>query len=304
MKSSVDTSPQVRPFGNGPRLSGGGGAEPETVFSSVEMDTAAANDSLLPDVVRLRVLIADDVPSTRRFLRAVLEHSLQFVVVGEAGDGDAAIELAETLQPDVVLLDLSMPIVDGAIALNGILGVVPNASIIVISGMNPSLGEPLLKAGATAFVPKGIPPFELLDRLGQILGRNISVETRAGWEAILAERRAIVCERDPFTRHLITKVLQRHDIAVAAETGTATTMLSIVGTANPDIVVLDVGAEATSDTTTISEIGRLSPRTSVIVYSAYEASKKGVLAAGAAAFVLKPRIEELAQRIQQLNPSH
>jgi two-component system chemotaxis response regulator CheY len=118
----------------------------------------------------VQVLIVDDVASTRRFLRAVLEHCRDFDVVGEADDGAAAIEMANDLQPDLVLLDLSMPLVDGPSALKGVLQVAPNAKVIVVSGMNQTAGPPMLDAGATAFVPKGITPIELLERLGEILG--------------------------------------------------------------------------------------------------------------------------------------
>lgn len=118
----------------------------------------------------LQVLIVDDVASTRRFLRAVLEHCRDFDVVGEAGDGRAAIERATALQPDVVLLDISMPLVDGPSALKGVLQGAPNARVIVVSGMNQTAGPPMLDAGATAFVPKGITPIEFLERLGDILG--------------------------------------------------------------------------------------------------------------------------------------
>src|ERR1700678_3587434 len=63
----------------------------------------------VPALAPLRVLIVDDAPSTRRYLRAVLEHCREFHVVGEASDGDKAVAQVEALQPDLVLLDLSMP---------------------------------------------------------------------------------------------------------------------------------------------------------------------------------------------------
>jgi CheY-like chemotaxis protein/HPt (histidine-containing phosphotransfer) domain-containing protein len=118
---------------------------------------------------RHRVLIVDDAASTRRFLRAVLEHSQGFEVVGEAGDGDAAVQKALVLQPDLVLLDISMPAVDGASVVIGILKVASRAKVIVVSGMNPVAGAPFLAAGAAAFIGKGMTPFELLERIETIL---------------------------------------------------------------------------------------------------------------------------------------
>lgn len=133
---------------------------------------AHARDARAPTVVAvqpLRVLVVDDAGSTRRFIRAVLDHGQDFEVVGEAGDGDGAVERAATLQPDLVLLDLSMPFADGASALREVLRVAPNCKVVIVSGLNPSAGEPLIEAGATAFVPKGIMPFELLERLGDVV---------------------------------------------------------------------------------------------------------------------------------------
>jgi two-component system sensor histidine kinase/response regulator len=118
---------------------------------------------------RYRVLIVDDAASTRRFFRTVLEQSPKFDVVGEAGDGDTAVQKALVLQPDLVLLDISMPAVDGASVVIGVLEVASEAKVIVVSGMNPVAGVPFLVAGASAFIGKGVTPFEFLERLEAIL---------------------------------------------------------------------------------------------------------------------------------------
>ena len=65
----------------------------------------------------VRVVIADDVPEIRQLLRRVLSHAPGFRVVGEAVDGQGAVELAATLQPDALLLDLAMPVMDGLSAI-------------------------------------------------------------------------------------------------------------------------------------------------------------------------------------------
>jgi DNA-binding NarL/FixJ family response regulator len=127
----------------------------------------------------LRVLIVDDAASTRRLLRGVLECSPEFDVAGEADNGASAIEVADTVQPDVVLLDLYMPVSDGSSALGGLLRVVPDASVIVLSGMDKKAAPPLLAAGAAAFVPKGLAPLELLERLSGIVGRPFAPPTPA-----------------------------------------------------------------------------------------------------------------------------
>jgi PleD family two-component response regulator len=75
------------------------------------------SDSSIATPHALRVLIVDDALSTRRCLRAMLEHCEDFDVIGEAGDGIAGISHDEVLQPDLVLLDLLMPMVGGGRAL-------------------------------------------------------------------------------------------------------------------------------------------------------------------------------------------
>jgi DNA-binding NarL/FixJ family response regulator len=265
----------------------------------------------------MRVLIVDDAPSTRRFLRAVLEHCREFTVIGEASDGAAAIEQAEALHPDLVLLDLSMPTADGASALEGILRSTPDARVIVVSGMNPSVGGMMIDAGAIAFVPKGLSPFDLLDRLGNILGRSITVDNLAGLENAdrsgsrststmtvppVAGHRAVVFENDPITRSLISQGLTGCDVSVVAETDTASTVLAVVDLAQPELVVMDVLQKGAPDTAIITEICRRSPRTVVVVYSKFEEWKDKALGAGAAAFVVKPHIDELVDRIRQLAP--
>ncbi|HVL05341.1 MAG TPA: response regulator transcription factor [Acidimicrobiales bacterium] len=116
-----------------------------------------------------RVLVADDQASTRRFLRAVLEELPDLDVIGEAVDGMETVAQVQALQPDIVLLDLSMPVFDGSDAIAGILRVKPDASVVIVSGMDPEYGDPLVGPGVLGFVWKGLPPFELLERLRDIL---------------------------------------------------------------------------------------------------------------------------------------
>jgi DNA-binding NarL/FixJ family response regulator len=121
------------------------------------------------------LLIADDLASTRRFLRAVLEDDDTFEVVGEATNGVQAVAMADALQPDIVLLDVGMPEMDGPDALAGILAAAPAAKVVILSGLNERAVQPLLDAGATTFVPKGIAPLDLLARLQTISPRAANV---------------------------------------------------------------------------------------------------------------------------------
>jgi CheY-like chemotaxis protein len=255
-----------------------------------------------------RVLIVDDAASTRRFLRGVLEYCPQFEVAGEADNGATAIELTEALRPDVVLLDLLMPVIDGANALGGLLAAAPDVRVIILSGMDSEQAAPLLAAGATAFVPKGLAPFELLQRLGDILNIPVTLERSTPTSSPPDEAaspappqtRAVICDDDPMARRLVTRVLENCDVSVVAETDTAPSLLSVIELAKPDLVVLDLWLEGISGTTALPEIRKLSPHSVILVYSSFDEWKENALAAGATAFVTKPNFEELGAAVHLL----
>jgi DNA-binding NarL/FixJ family response regulator len=103
-----------------------------------------------------RVLIADDVIDLRQLMRMALELAGDFEVVAEAADGRQAITQAEFHQPDLVLLDLSMPVLDGLEALPQIRAVAPDAHVVVLSGFEASkMRDRVLEGGAVAYLEKG-----------------------------------------------------------------------------------------------------------------------------------------------------
>ncbi len=117
-----------------------------------------------------RVLVVDDADDLRTLLRARMETRNGLVVVGEAADGLAAVELASELQPDLVMLDLAMPRMDGLEALPLIRAAVPGVRVIVLSGFNQStLAEKAIEAGADRYVVKGGSMRKLLDLVDTIL---------------------------------------------------------------------------------------------------------------------------------------
>jgi DNA-binding NarL/FixJ family response regulator len=103
----------------------------------------------------VRVVIADDNELFRAALRALLEPEPGIVVLGLAADGDEAFRLARELRPDVVLMDLSMPVLDGFLATERILAEVPDTKIVVLTGSADEEDvERARAAGAAAYVTK------------------------------------------------------------------------------------------------------------------------------------------------------
>jgi DNA-binding NarL/FixJ family response regulator len=125
----------------------------------------------------IRILIVDDHPFLREGVRAVLETQQDLRVVGEAGDGKEAIDVFEALQPDVVLMDLQMPVMDGVDAITGICSRWPAARILVLttySGDAQALRA--LRAGAVGYLLKSSLRTELLDAVRSVHsgGRHLS----------------------------------------------------------------------------------------------------------------------------------
>jgi NarL family two-component system response regulator LiaR len=114
----------------------------------------------------IRVLVADDHAVVRQGLRTFLDLQEDIEVVGEAGDGAEALAVAEELAPDVVLVDLVMPGVDGIEAIRGLRERVPSARAIVLSSfIDDEKLFPAVRAGAAGYLLKDVQPQELVEAI-------------------------------------------------------------------------------------------------------------------------------------------
>ena len=114
----------------------------------------------------IRVLIVDDMPQVRQELRSLLQLSNEVEIVGEAGDGQEAIKQAELLRPDVVIMDLEMPILDGLDATSQIKQRKLAKRVVILSvHSEPEDLERAMRAGADAFVQKGSPYSTLIESI-------------------------------------------------------------------------------------------------------------------------------------------
>jgi two-component system NarL family response regulator len=117
----------------------------------------------------IRVLIADDHRLFAEALEAILSGDKRIKVVAQAGDGSEAVRLAGELRPDVVLMDISMPVMDGIDAARAIRADRPDACILMLTGSNSRADvDRARQAGAAGYVTKDRIAAELIDAIVEI----------------------------------------------------------------------------------------------------------------------------------------
>jgi DNA-binding NarL/FixJ family response regulator len=127
----------------------------------------------------IRVLVADDSPTALRSVCDYLEFAGGFEIVGTASDGLNAIQLASVHKPDLVLLDLSMPRVNGLEAAEQIRLSSPHLRVIIFSELNGlSLADECRRHGADSFVHKSLLPERLLPEIERLFASDKRVHSR------------------------------------------------------------------------------------------------------------------------------
>ena len=113
---------------------------------------------------KIKILIADDHAVVREGTRQLLEHESDLDVVGEAGDGEEAVRLAGSLKPDVAIIDISMPKLDGIEATKQIKTLYPTIAVLILSAYDDDqFVFSLLEAGAAGYLLKSVRGRELID---------------------------------------------------------------------------------------------------------------------------------------------
>ena len=118
---------------------------------------------------RIRILLADDHTVVRQGLRKVLEERSDWEVVAEAGDGREAVRLAEQHKPDVAILDVAMPLLNGIESTRQIVRRVPNTRVLVLSmHADEAYVTQILQAGATGYLLKDSADVDLLQAVSEV----------------------------------------------------------------------------------------------------------------------------------------
>jgi DNA-binding NarL/FixJ family response regulator len=127
----------------------------------------------------IKIIIADDHPVVRSGLRALLASQSDFEIAGEANNGEEAARLAISLVPDLVLMDLQMPILDGIGAIKRIRDRLPKANILVLTTYGTDADIlPALEAGAIGYLLKDTPPEQLFQAVRNVASGEMALAPR------------------------------------------------------------------------------------------------------------------------------
>jgi NarL family two-component system response regulator LiaR len=118
---------------------------------------------------KIKVLIADDHAVVREGTRQILEQETDINVVAEAADGEEAVKLTGTTRPDVAIIDINMPVVDGIEATRQIKSLYPSTAVLILSAYDDDqFVFSLLEAGAAGYLLKSIRGRELVEAVRQV----------------------------------------------------------------------------------------------------------------------------------------
>jgi DNA-binding NarL/FixJ family response regulator len=122
-------------------------------------------------IMKIRVLIVDDHSVFRDGLKVAIDRENDMEVIGEAGSGQVAVALARELRPDVILMDVKMPVMDGAEATRLILSEMPGMKVLALSiYADDRYMENMMSAGALAYILKGCDSQELAGIIRRVAG--------------------------------------------------------------------------------------------------------------------------------------
>lgn len=209
----------------------------------------------------IRVLLVDDQPLLRQGFRLVLSAQEDMEVVGEAGDGEQAVARTRALRPDIVLMDVRMPGVDGIAATRRIVDEAPDAKVIILTTYGiDEYAFSALHAGASGFLLKDVQPADLL----------AGIRAVASGDAVIAPSvtRLLL---DTFAHQLAVPAAAGNPLDALTEREREVFLLIASGLSNAEIAMELVLSEATAKTHVSRILSKLGLRDRVqAVILAYE----------------------------------
>ena len=172
----------------------------------------------------LRILVADDHATVRHGLKLLIDSQPDMGVVGEAADGDGVLKQAEALKPDIIVMDISMPGMNGLVATRMLKRAQPHVSIVALTRHDDDTYlDELLRAGASGYVLKQSPPMEFLQAIRAVAAGGIYLDPAmtsrvaggllAGQAEVTSQPRTTLTERESEVVRLIAVGHSNKEIA-------------------------------------------------------------------------------------------
>ncbi len=238
--------------------------------------------------MKTRVLVVDDSPLIRAVLREAFERTHDLEVVGEAEDGRQAVACVRELRPDIVTMDVVMPVMDGLCATEEIMRVQPTPIVIIArdGGNARALAVEALGKGALEVFPKPAGGFDdpLALELAVAIRRLASAarQSRRFFPSAvtLAEKiRVLLVDDSSLIRQVIRQALARvPDIEIVAEAGDGMAAVRLVAELRPDVVCLDMLMPIMGGQETAQQLLRRFSRPGILLVTRDEEAARGLLA--------------------------
>jgi DNA-binding NarL/FixJ family response regulator len=172
----------------------------------------------------LRILVADDHATVRHGLKLLIDSQPDMGVVGEAADGNGVLKQAEVLKPDIIVMDISMPGMNGLVATRMLKRAQPQVSIVALTRHDDDTYlDKLLRAGASGYVLKQSAPIEFLQAIRAVAAGGIYLDPAmtsrvaggllAGQAEVTSQPRATLTERESEVVRLIAVGHSNKEIA-------------------------------------------------------------------------------------------
>jgi DNA-binding NarL/FixJ family response regulator len=198
------------------------------------------------------LMLVDDHPMWRDTLRNLLLHSKVGTVVAEAGDGDDALLQAAATTPDLVVMDINLPTIDGIETTRRLVGLYPHVKVLVLSSSDDRAQVvDAVRAGASGYLLKTAAPSELVDAVRRIhlgemvfppsLATIVLDELRRAQEAEGPPLRVLIADEEILPREGLTRLLNEAGLEVVAGTGDPKEVLGLLRGERPDVAILDAG---------------------------------------------------------------
>ncbi|HWC14798.1 MAG TPA: response regulator [Actinomycetota bacterium] len=270
----------------------------------------SADSSSATDSAGIELMLVDDHPMWRDTLRNLLLHSKVGTVVAEAGDGDEALAQAALVSPDLVVMDINLPTIDGIEATRRLVRLYPDIKVLMLSSSDDRAQVvDAVRAGASGYLLKTAAPSELVDavrriHLGEIvfppsLAAIVLDELRLAQEVGGPSLRVLIADQEILPREGLGRLLTEAGLDVVAGTGDAKKVLGLLRDDRPDVAILDAGVAIGGDRepSLAQEIRHQFPEVGLLVLSADPVAAQAVAllseGEGGIGYLLKRRITDI-----------